>query len=198
MAETNPKARVLFGGIAVASVTILLLARAGAIPLPARAFIAGGVLLGWTVFAVVRFCRRFGRVGVVAVVLLVSGLAAWLGSTYYGDLPKQRQVAAIRALGPVKVTTSGSRKGSVWTGDIQYLHFDSDISEPQVLAILHSPGLEKLKRVVFKRTPITDATPARLAEMSSLQDISVVGGKITDAGVAKLRKSLPSCGIEIR
>jgi hypothetical protein len=194
MSKPNPKTRVVFGAAAVATWMVLSSVKSSAIPNPTRALISGSVILAWIAFGLFCLCRRYGRPGVVPVVLLVAGVAAWFSYECFADLSKQRQVAELKELGEVRVITTGE----IWTGDIYYLYFESDISEPQVLKILRSPGLEKLDRIVFKQTPITDATLQQLAEMPSLEDVYVEQADVTNAGVEKLRVSLPNCRIEIR
>jgi hypothetical protein len=194
MSKPNPKTRVVIGGLAVASLLVLGMARGGAFPQPVRVILAGGVLLGWIVFALSHFCGPIGRRGVAAVVLLVAVVGAWVTYEYFADIPRQQYVAEIKQIGDVGVITTGR----IWTGDIEYLDFDPHLSEAQVLQILGSPGLEHLERVVFKRTPITDATLERLAQMPSVDDVYIEGSKITDEGVAKLKASLPNCRLETR
>jgi hypothetical protein len=194
MSKPNPKTRVLFGGAVVATWVVLSFVKSSAILNPTRSLISGSVILPWVALALFYFCRRFGRPAVVSVVLLVAVLATWTTYEYFADVPKRQWVAEIKRLGEVSVYTTGR----IWTGDIEYLFFESDITEPQVLQILQSSGLAKLDRVVFKHTPITDATLDRLAQMPSLTYVYVEGAQTTIPGAMKLRDSLPTCRIELR
>jgi hypothetical protein len=150
------------------------------------------VVLGWLVFGLVALCRRTGRLGVAAVCIFGSVAAIWGWFRYQNELINQSHVAAIKRIGDVSVIT----RGSLRSNHIEYLYFESNVNESQVLRILSSPGLEQLERVVFKLTPITDATLKRLAEMPSLQDIYVEGAEVTAAGVERLSTSLPNCRVK--
>jgi len=192
MTPTKSNRHVAFGTLVATSVVCLLMAKSGAMPRPAGVVVAGGVLLGWLAFGVIALCRRTGRLGIVAVCLFCSVAAIWGWTRYQDELVIQRNVAEIKRLGDVSVITHGSLRSN----HIEYLYFDSHITESQVLKILSLPGLEKLDRVVFKLTPISDATLKRLSEISSLQSVYVEGAEVTAAGVEQLSRSLPKCSVQ--
>jgi hypothetical protein len=56
--------------------------------------------------------------------------------------------------------------------------------------------LAKVTRLDFNDTQITDVGLKELAKLQKLESLSVIGTKVTKAGVAELKKALPNCEIE--
>ena len=58
-------------------------------------------------------------------------------------------------------------------------------------------GLTKLEKLNLNRTQITNAGVAHLNRLSNLKTLSLHGTQVTADGVDKLKRSLPSCQIEL-
>lgn len=189
---------VTFGGLASATVAIFLLAHLRIFPQPISQLLVVLIGCGWLLALVFYVSRRFGRVGIGSTFVLGAVIAVWFTIRYRQEISQRQFVDAIKRFKHVDVLTTGLESGSLWTGDIHYLYFESGISEPEVLQILRSPGLERLKRVVFKRTHITDRTLAELAVLPGLRDVYLEGGDVTTSGIEKLIARCPDCRLEVR
>lgn len=187
---TSREQRVVFRSLIAASIVGLLLAQNSAVPSELRVALAAGISLGWLGFGLFFFIRRFPYIGTACVVVT----AVWIGIKYREDVPKRKLVAELKQLGDISVITNGG----IWTGDIEYLYFESTVDEAAVLEALQLSRLERLERLVFRRTPITDKTLAMLGESPTLRSIYIEGGRTTDEGVQRLSAALPNCRIEVR
>ena len=170
--------------------------------------LALGVWLGW----VVR-CARLQREAVIAIQRSIA-------RTGYGALIYDWQYQG------GKVKASGKPQWPAWLMDrlgVDYFHRLTWVSlcnpsEDELLCLGRLGGLEKLdlvgeeigdaklaivgyagvsKKVLIKRTSITNSGLVHLGRMTSLDVLELVRNRLlTDAGVDELRRSLP--GVEIR
>ncbi|MEE3369013.1 MAG: hypothetical protein VX346_06690 [Planctomycetota bacterium] len=61
--------------------------------------------------------------------------------------------------------------------------------------LMRLKGLTKLQALGLRRTRVTNQGLVHLQNLTNLRSL-VLGGRITDAGVAELQKALPNCDIE--
>lgn len=77
----------------------------------------------------------------------------------------------------------------------QHAHklFDDPQARAMALSLLHH--LRGLKRVSLEGMPVTDKELTALSRLTGLQKLNLMYTEVTDAGIAELRKALPSCEI---
>ncbi len=120
----------------------------------------------------------------------------FLGNTPIGDASAEllREISAIElGLNGTRITDSGIAQLKGFRGNTLHL-YDLPISDTGLRELLSSnPQLVHLN---LTRTRITDGIVDDLARISTLQRLYLYETGITDAGVARLRSSLPNCHIE--
>jgi len=183
----------IFGQAISGTLATLLLLLMPGIPWSGRLLVVGLLAFAWLAAGTRWAVRRYGRVAAWAlagVVVAVGGTAAY---AHWQDEPNRQAAAQVRELGAFYVGTTGT----FLTGEVEYVFFDEKVGDEQVDRFTRLEGLGGLRRLVLKRTRITDATALRLARFSRLRDLYLEGTGVSPATVEELRRALPRCAIEV-
>jgi hypothetical protein len=157
--------------------------------------IAGLLAAGSLLAGIDWLSRRFGAIKVI-LVLLTMGLtiagAAWYA--YWQDEPNRLLVAQIKQLGAYYV---GS-KGSFLTGEVDYVHFDSDANDDQVRQFTELQGLDSLERLFITNMRVSERTFKRFTRFTHLKCLYIEGSFINEDTLNELQSALPNCRIEVK
>ena len=56
-------------------------------------------------------------------------------------------------------------------------------------------GMKKLKKLVVKSTPLTDAAIPMIIQLASLTELEISFTQISEAGIKQIQAALPKCKI---
>ena len=110
------------------------------------------------------------------------------GELTVADLEK---VTSLRL--PFRQITDVGLKEVAKLQNLQELYLPSQITDEGLKEVAKLQNLTGLNLMACKQ--ITDAGLKEVAKLQKLERLSLLGTKITDAGVAELRKALPKCFI---
>jgi hypothetical protein len=177
------------------SVTLFLLLMLAPFPVQERRVFAGLLVLAWLFFCINWLIRRFGRIAVVALVILALLISSTAWYIYWQDEPTRNLVAQIRECHPYYIGTTG---GEVILGKVDYVYFDSGASDDDVRRFTELEGLTDLRRLVFVGTRLSDATVMQFKRFSELEHLYIEGTKLSDETIEFLLDVLPDCRIDVK
>lgn len=99
---------------------------------------------------------------------------------YPGDENSKVDDAALAALAPLTELVQLDLSGTAVTDQ----------------GLIDAPPFPKLRRIALANTEVTNAVLSRLASWN-LESATLVGTRVTEAGVAKLRQALPQCDVRL-
>ena len=146
--------------------------------------------------------RRYLKVSLRSLLLLVLAIGAWLGWLVYTARVQRDAVAAIERSGGWSEYDWGwrhgdkIRNGKPWAPKWLVDHIGADFFGSVVIVVLPDTGsdavldhirhLSKLEKINLSSSPVTDAGVAHLKGLTHLEELSLRGTRVTDTGVAYL------------
>ena len=163
-------------------------------PIELRQILAVLLILGWPLAGAYWLIRRFGKravVGLAAVSISIGGVVSY---KYWKDGPNRRTYSQIKDLHAYYVGTTGK----VFTGEVEYVYFDSKSSDDEVRQFTDLNGLDTLKQLVVHGSRISDSTAMKLTRFKNLKFLSLEGTLVREETLERLQADLPNCEIELK
>ena len=190
MSQPNPPVRrkksvVLDGAVAttILVVVLSLMSRSGSL----LALFA----LGWLIYGLGVFIRRFGKAGAAIVVAAIVSLSTWVYLEIRAGLPKRLLLAEIYKTGASSVHTDGPE----WAPESRFVLFDERIGDEEVLRFTLQSGLLDLRKIHFGGSRITDKSLAGLARLTQVTSMTFKNTQVTFGGLELLQGQLPKCEV---
>jgi hypothetical protein len=180
------------GPVSISVVLVLLLL---CVPFPSdvRGLIALLLILAWTFTGLIWLVQRFGLPAILGIIALVVPIAGAVSYSYWQDAPNREAYARIKELGASFVGT----RGKVFTGEVDYVYFDSDANDAKVRQFTELEGIDDLDRLVIQGSGITDATARKVTRFKKMKYLYLGGTRVSREVVAELRAALPDCRIQV-
>lgn len=148
--------------------------------------------LGWLVYGLYRFIKRFGKVGAAIIVVSIASISTWMFLEIRAGRPKRLLKEQISQLGAYGIHTDGPE----WAPDVTFVLFDKRVGDPEVVRFTELPGLTYLRALHFSDSPITDESLEVLSKLKNLDSVSFRNTKVTPEGIAWFRELLPDCDVQ--
>src|SRR5262245_19951826 len=176
------------------TIAVLIVLWIAPVPAEIRLLVLLLIALGWLLAGIHWAYHRFGKVGIVALAGTGLALTGVAGYAYWQDMPNRQLVAQIRDLHAFYVGTTGT----LFTGEVDYVYFDSVATDEEVEQFTRLDGLAAVRRLVFKETKLADATTNKVGRFSEVRELYLESTNVSPATIEQLRALLPKCAIEVK